>query len=177
VTDDAAGTLSISRAAAIPWWVARDALVQFASRGHLEGVLIEPRMSTRLLAYQSIDHAGELAARRLAAWDPALSSLPARTWHGRWAESVLARLAVLELVTLDRSIYDVIVARFAMLLVRSGERATMGPQDELVVQLAQIRGVTLTATPVQLQLALRRTYPVLPHLAVDEFELTTPPVS
>ncbi len=177
VADPDAGALSIPRVDSIAWWVARSALLNFAE-GRLEGVMFDPRLSTKLFAFCALDHASELAVRRLAPWDPALSSLPRRIWHGAWAKRVLDRLSQFSLLTLDDSIRDVILARVALLLLRAGENArdALEPASELLAELGRIRGITLIATPHELQAALRHSAPPPPRPSFPTFELTTPPV-
>jgi len=161
LVDHEVGTFEVAWADCVPWHVVRSALLRFAEEGALgDGVVLEGRMATPLLALGDYDRAAELEMRRPPPVDPARSSLPHKTPLGAWAQRLLHTLVELQLIELDSSIESAIAACVAMLLAQTGPDVLESAESaqQLAKNLERVRGVgALFATGGDLQIALRRT--------------------
>jgi hypothetical protein len=161
IEDHDAGVFEVAWADCLPWRVARPALLRFAEHGELgEGVILEGRIPSQLLMLGDYDRAAELETRRPPPVDPARSSLPGKSPHGAWAYRLLRALVDRQLIEVDHSIENAIVARFAMLLAQAGLDVldSSDAAQQLAKSIERVRGVgALFATGGDLQIALRRT--------------------
>lgn len=161
IVDHDAGALSIAWSDCLPWRIVRPALLKFAEQGTLgDGVILDGRIPSQLLMLGDYDRAAELETRRPPPVDPARSSLPEKAPQGAWARRLLRSLTEIQLIEIDTSIEDAIIARLAMLLVQAGFEPLDSPDaaQQLAKKIERIRGVgALFATGGDLQIALRRT--------------------
>jgi len=160
VVDRHAGRLTIAWRDCVSWSVARAALIEFAYGGRLgANVSVEGAIPSQLLSLAEIDRDAELASRSPAT-DPALTSLPAKSPCGAWAERLLAGLLDLHLIEIDRANVETITARVAILLQQTGADAQDAIESarKLAGEIKNVSGVAAVfATPADLQIALRRT--------------------
>lgn len=168
LVDHDVGAVTIPYADCVPWRIARAALLRFAERGDLgDGLIVDGSIPTQFLMLGDFDRGAELATRRDPVADPALSSLPRKAPQGDWSQRLIRSLLELQLIEVDMHIFDAIIARVAMLLVRLGDDAIDSPDaaTRLAREVERVRGIgALFATPGDLQIALRRTQdpPTLP---------------
>jgi hypothetical protein len=161
IIDHDVGPVPIPGSDCIPWRVARAALLRFAEHGDLgDEVILDGSIPTQFLMLGDFDRDAELATRRDPVGDPVQSSIPRKAPQGEWAKRLVRSLVELQLIEIDMHILDAIVARVAILLIRSGDDAIDSPEiaNALARDLERIRGVgALFATGGDLQIALRRT--------------------
>lgn len=171
--DHDVGAMSVAWSACLAWRVARPALLRFAEHGTLgDDVALDGSIPSQLLMLGDYDRAAELETRRPPPVDPARSSLPEKSPHGAWALRLVRSLVDLQLIEIDASIEDAIIARLAMLLAQVGADVVESADaaHHLAKQLERVRGVgALFATGGDLQIALRRTQdpPTQPVELVD----------
>jgi hypothetical protein len=155
------GTVTVRWADFVPWRVARPALLRFAERGELgDEVILDGTIPSQLLMLGDFDRAAELETRRTPPVEPARSSLADKAPQGMWARRLVESLLERQLIELDDSILQAIIARIAMLLVQHGQDAQDSGEvaAQLVKEIERVRGIgALFATGGDLQIALRRT--------------------